>query len=32
MMHHQTPEEFEQTYYDLQTGPLPDAAANNQAA
>jgi putative transposase len=29
---HQTPEEYEQTYYDLQTGPLPDDAANKQAA
>ncbi|MFX1821908.1 integrase core domain-containing protein, partial [Pseudarthrobacter sp. CC4] len=28
---HQTPEEYEQTYYDLQTGPLPDDAANKQA-
>ncbi|KRE56056.1 transposase [Arthrobacter sp. Soil736] len=26
------PEEYEQTYYDLQTGPLPDDAANKQAA
>ncbi|MDR6417642.1 hypothetical protein J2808_004411, partial [Pseudarthrobacter sulfonivorans] len=25
-------EEYEQTYYDLQTGPLPDDAANKQAA
>lgn len=25
---HQTPEEYEQTYYDLQTGALPDDAAN----
>lgn len=29
---HQTPEEYEQTYYDLQTGTPPDAAANKQAA
>jgi putative transposase len=29
---HQTPEEYEQTYYDLQTGSLPDDAANKQAA
>jgi transposase InsO family protein len=29
---HQPPEEYEQTYYDLQTGPLPDDAANKQAA
>ncbi|WP_354183240.1 IS3 family transposase [Arthrobacter sp. UYP6] len=29
---HQTPEEYEQTYYDLQTGLLPDDAANKQAA
>ncbi|MET4062126.1 putative transposase [Arthrobacter sp. UYP6] len=29
---HQTPEEYEQTYYDLQTGPLSDDAANKQAA
>ncbi len=29
---HQTPEEYEQTYYDLQIGPLPDDAANKQAA
>jgi putative transposase len=29
---HQTPEEYEQTYYDLQTGPSPDDAANKQAA
>ncbi|UUL77913.1 IS3 family transposase [Pseudarthrobacter sp. Fe7] len=29
---HQTPEEYEQTYYDLQTGALPDDAANKQAA
>jgi hypothetical protein len=28
---HQTPEEYEQTYYDLQTGPSPDDAANKQA-
>ncbi|WP_458781236.1 IS3 family transposase [Arthrobacter sp. D3-16] len=28
---HQTPEEYEQTNYDLQTGPLPDDAANKQA-
>ncbi|MET4059935.1 hypothetical protein ABIB35_003601, partial [Arthrobacter sp. UYP6] len=25
-------EEYEQTYYDLQTGLLPDDAANKQAA
>ena len=29
---HRTPEEYEQTYYDLRTGPLPDDAANKQAA
>jgi hypothetical protein len=29
---HQTPEEYEQTYYDLLTGSLPDDAANKQAA
>ncbi|WP_183662812.1 IS3 family transposase [Neomicrococcus aestuarii] len=29
---HQTPEEYEQTYYDLQTSSLPDDAANKQAA
>jgi transposase InsO family protein len=29
---HQTPEEYEQTYYDLQTGLVPDDAANKQAA
>ena len=31
-LNHQTPEEYEQTYYDLQTGSLPDDAANKQAA
>lgn len=29
---HQTPEEFEQTYYALQIGSLPDDAANKPAA
>ena len=29
---HQTPEEFEQTYYDEISGSLPDAAAHKPAA
>lgn len=29
---HQTPEEFEHTYYDENFGPLPDAAAHKTAA
>ncbi|MFD1846761.1 IS3 family transposase [Arthrobacter flavus] len=31
-LNHQTPEEYEQTHYDLQTGASPDATANKQAA
>ncbi|UIK88938.1 integrase core domain-containing protein [Arthrobacter polaris] len=29
---HQTPEEYEQSYYDLQIGSLPDDAAHKTAA
>lgn len=29
---HRTPEEYEQTYYDENSGSLPDAAAHNTAA
>ena len=32
LIYHQTPEEFEQIYYDENSGSLPDAAAHKTAA